>query len=206
MALALVFAALIALLAVFQLALALGAPWGRFAWGGQHAGTLPARYRIGSVITLIVYALFALVALDRAGVVDSMPNAVSAVAMWVVFGILALSVAMNAVSRSKPERLTMTPVALLLTVLALFIALSDPAPRAFDGMVLDSGEGPVFCTIVMESYPPQCGDPHPVVGWDWAAVEHEQQQSVRWGSYRFTATSDGGTITVADMPGGGRSK
>jgi hypothetical protein len=199
-ALALVFAALLALLVVFQLALAVGAPWGAFAWGGQHPGALPTRYRIGSIITMGVYALFALIALDRGGVVDLMPNAVSAVAMWVVFGILALGVVMNAASRSRRERFTMTPVALILAVLAFFIALAGPAPRTLDGMVLDSGDGTVFCTIVLESYPPQCGDPQPVNGWDWEAVEHEQEQSVRWGSYRFTGTSDGGTITVAELP------
>lgn len=42
MVLAIVFAALLVLLEVFQLALVSGAPWGRFAWGGRHEGTLPA--------------------------------------------------------------------------------------------------------------------------------------------------------------------
>jgi hypothetical protein len=35
----------------------------------------------------------------------------------------ALGIVMNAMSRSKPERYTMTPVAIVLTVLSLIIAL-----------------------------------------------------------------------------------
>ncbi|HRN28494.1 MAG TPA: hypothetical protein PK890_02135 [Terrimesophilobacter sp.] len=45
-------------------------------------------------------------------------------AMWVVFGFLALGVLMKAVSRSKPERYTMTSVVLALAALALVIALA----------------------------------------------------------------------------------
>ncbi|WP_367640365.1 hypothetical protein [Microbacterium sp. SYP-A9085] len=195
MALALVFAALIAVLAAFQLALALGAPWGRFAWGGQHPGVLPRRYRIGSVVSLLIYAVMALIALDRSGVVDVVPAAVSAVAMWVVFGMLALGIVMNAASRSRPERFTMTPAALVLAALALVVALVGPV-RAFTGMVLDTGDGPVFCTIVMDSYPPQCGDPRPVAGWDWDAVDHNHSGATRWGDYRFSGVLEGGVVTL----------
>ena len=40
--------AILGVLAVFQLALALGAPIGHFAWGGAHR-VLPARLRIDSL-------------------------------------------------------------------------------------------------------------------------------------------------------------
>ncbi|HWL00744.1 MAG TPA: hypothetical protein VNQ52_00065 [Microbacteriaceae bacterium] len=120
---AIVFVVLLGLLVLFQLALALGAPWGRFAWGGQHAGVLPTGYRIGSVVGILVYGLIGTIALDRAGLVAWYPAGFSQVAMWVVFGVLALGVLMNAISRSKPERYVMTPVALALAVLALMIAL-----------------------------------------------------------------------------------
>lgn len=123
MILAIVFTAVIGALALFQLALACGAPWGRFAWGGRHPGALPGGYRIASAVAILVYALIALLALDRAGVIDVVPDAASAIGMWVVFGLFALGVLMNAVSRSKPERYAMTPVALVLAVLAFFIAL-----------------------------------------------------------------------------------
>ena len=117
------FALVLALLLCFQLALAFGAPWGHLAWGGQNTGTLPTGYRIGSAVSVLVYAPMAFVALDRAEVIDVLPDGVSSVAMWVIFGILALGVVMNAISRSRAERLVMTPVAILLAVLALLTAL-----------------------------------------------------------------------------------
>jgi hypothetical protein len=195
---AIAFVTLIGLLVLFQFFLAFGAPWGRFAWGGQHPGVLPFGYRIASGVSILIYGVIALLTLDRAGVADVFPNALTQVAMWVVFGYLTLGVLMNAISRSKPERYAMTPVALVLAILALLIALSDPVKASFAGMVLDDGDGPVFCTTIMESYPPQCGADSPaLIGWDWAAVEHEQSQTIRWGEYRFAGERDGNTITIS---------
>src|SRR5687768_719411 len=48
--------AVLTALAVFQVALASGAPWGRYAWGGQHEGALPAPLRVGSAVSVLVYA------------------------------------------------------------------------------------------------------------------------------------------------------
>jgi hypothetical protein len=109
-------------LAVFQLALIGGAPLGRYAWGGQHRA-LPPRLRIGSAVSIVVYALIALIAWDRVGAIDVFPALFSQIAMWVIFGYFTLGILMNAISRSKPERYTMVPVSLLLAVLSLLIAL-----------------------------------------------------------------------------------
>ena len=109
-------------LAIFQLALALGAPLGRFAWGGQHR-VLPVRLRIGSAIAIVIYAVIAVIAFDRVGAIDVLPDVFAVVAMWVVFAYFALGIVMNAVSRSKPERYVMVPVTIVLTVLSFFIAM-----------------------------------------------------------------------------------
>lgn len=121
-ALASVLTAVLTLLAVFQIALVFGAPLGRFAWGGQHR-VLPGRLRIGSAVTVLVYALIALIAWDRAGVIDIFGDAFSQIAMWVIFAYFALGIVMNAVSRSRPERLTMVPVSIVLAAVSFFIAL-----------------------------------------------------------------------------------
>lgn len=113
---------LLGLLALFQLSLALGAPLGRFAWGGQHR-VLPAGLRIGSAVSILIYALIGVIAWDRVGAIDVFGEPFSEVAMWVVFGYFALGILMNAISRSKPERLTMVPVTIVLSVLAFFIAM-----------------------------------------------------------------------------------
>ena len=113
----------LAALAVFQLALIAGAPIGRFAWGGQHT-VLPAKLRIGSVVSIVLYALFAIVLLDRARVIDVLPDIVSTVGTWVLVGYFALGIVLNGISRSKPERNTFAPVSLVLAVLCLMVALA----------------------------------------------------------------------------------
>ena len=115
--------ALLGLLTVFQLALIFGAPLGRFAWGGTHR-ILPTRLRIGSAVSVVIYAVIALLALDCAGGIDLVPDAVSTVAMWVVFAYFVLGIAMNGISRSKPERYTMAPLSALLAALSLLVVLS----------------------------------------------------------------------------------
>ena len=123
MAAAIALTVILALLAVFQLALVLGAPIGRFAWGGTHR-VLPARLRIGSAVSIVIYAVIAVLALDRVGAIDLVPDVVSTVGMWIVFAYFVLGIPLNAMSRSRPERYTMTPVVAVLAVLSLIVALS----------------------------------------------------------------------------------
>jgi hypothetical protein len=119
---ALALTVILAALAIFQLALALGAPLGRFAWGGQHE-VLPARLRVGSLIAIVIYAVIVVIAYGRLDAIDVLPLAFATVAMWVVFAYFLIGIAMNAVSRSRPERFVMVPVTIVLTVLSFFIAL-----------------------------------------------------------------------------------
>jgi hypothetical protein len=118
---ALALTAILALLALFQLTLILGAPLGHFAWGGRHR-VLPARLRVGSAISILVYGLIDLIAWDRVGALDVVPEPLSEIGMWVVFAYFTLGIAMNAISRSRPERYTMVPVSLVLAVLSFLIA------------------------------------------------------------------------------------
>jgi hypothetical protein len=114
---------ILAALAAFQAALIAGAPIGRFAWGGQH-DVLPPRLRVGSAVSIVLYAAFALVILERAGLatIFGSPGFVQ-VASWVLFGYFTLGILMNGISRSKPERNTMAPVSLVLAALVLLVAL-----------------------------------------------------------------------------------
>ncbi|HWM16855.1 MAG TPA: hypothetical protein VNP97_09720 [Microbacterium sp.] len=119
---ALALTVVLAVLAVFQVALIFGAPLGRFAWGGQHR-VLPARLRIGSAVAILIYALIAVIAWDRVGAIEVFPEPFSEVAMWVVFAYFTLGIVLNAISRSKPERYAMVPVSIVLAVLSFFIAM-----------------------------------------------------------------------------------
>jgi len=120
---ALVFSVTIGLLGVFQLALAAGAPWGRLAWGGGHE-RLPAAYRVGSLVSILIYAVFATIVLERAGLIAVLPSPeIARVGAWIIAGYMTLGIVMNAISRSLPERFVMTPVAILLCISAAPVAL-----------------------------------------------------------------------------------
>ena len=114
--------AIFAALAVFQAALIAGARLGHFAWGGQHR-VLPRNLRIGSIVSIVLYAFFAAIILQRAGVIAFLPAPVADVGIWVVAAYLALGIPLNAISRSLPERLTMTPVVIVLFALVVTVAM-----------------------------------------------------------------------------------
>ncbi|MDQ0870865.1 putative histidine transporter YuiF (NhaC family) [Arthrobacter sp. V1I9] len=116
--------AVLAGLAVFQAALLAGAPLGRFAWGGQH-NVLPHGLRVGSAVSIVLYAAFGYAALAKANMVPPLGDeTVTSVIAWVLTGYFVLGVLMNAISRSKPERTVMTPVALLLAIAYLVLAVN----------------------------------------------------------------------------------
>jgi hypothetical protein len=121
---ALIAIALIGALVVFQLALALGAPYGAAAWGGRIPGVLPRKLRIASAVAgIVVYPLMAVVILAAAGLIgDDWLSIDPAVAMWILTGFFALGAIVNAVSRSAPERIW-APVSAVLALCCALIAL-----------------------------------------------------------------------------------
>lgn len=111
---------LLAALAALQMLVAFGLPLGHFVWGGQHR-ILPARLRVGSVISVAIYIGAAILLLSRGGVIPGDSTFVR-VAVWVLFAFFILSTIMNAISRSRPERFTMTPISIALATATLIIA------------------------------------------------------------------------------------
>ncbi|MET1022376.1 MAG: hypothetical protein ABWX69_09290 [Arthrobacter sp.] len=121
---AVVACAVLAGLAIFQAALAAGAPLGRMAWGGGHT-VLPNKLRIASALSVALYALFAYTALAKADLAPALLNdTVTSASTWVLTAYFGLGIVMNGISRSKPERLIMTPTVLILTALFLILALN----------------------------------------------------------------------------------
>jgi hypothetical protein len=111
------------LVASFQAALALGAPWGRAAWGGAHE-RLPGPLRTASGFAVAFWFVAALVVLARAGFEWSpIPVSVARWGTWVLFAILVVGTLMNLASRSRLERGIQTPIAAVLSVLCLVVAL-----------------------------------------------------------------------------------
>jgi hypothetical protein len=122
---------LLGLIVAFQLALALGAPWGSAAWGGQHPGVLPTRLRIASAVAaLVVYPLIALLVVSAAGWVDvSWLDGLGSWPMWILAGFLALGALANFASRSPRERIW-GPVALAISACCVVLAIGDAEPLA----------------------------------------------------------------------------
>ena len=114
---------LLVVIGVFQLALALGAPWGSAAWGGGFGAVLPSRMRVASGLAgVVIYPLAIVYVLTSSELVDAdwLPSAGSVV-MWILvvfFGIGALA---NFASRSRIERIW-GPVSLVIAVCCGIIA------------------------------------------------------------------------------------
>ncbi|GAB3532016.1 hypothetical protein GCM10027403_03480 [Arthrobacter tecti] len=116
---------LLAALAVMQILLIAGLPFGNYAWGGQHR-VLPPRLRTASIVAILLYAVFAALLMSRAGVLPGGDTVPVVVATWVLFAYSALSIIGNLASRSHHERIAQTPVSILLTIGILLIALGHP--------------------------------------------------------------------------------
>ena len=124
---ALIAVGLLAVIVVFQIALALGAPLGDMAWGGRNPGVLPMRLRIASaVVALVIYPLIALVVLGAAGVIEAewLPEGLRAPLMWGLTAFLGLGALANFASRSPRERVW-GPVALATAVCCGIVALGQ---------------------------------------------------------------------------------
>ncbi len=121
---AIAFVVLIAALGLFQLLLVAGAPFGRLAWGGQHV-VLPKSFRIGSAIAIGLYAVFAIVVLDAARLIAVVPTTWSDDLIWALAAYFVIGIAVNALSRSRPERFVMTPLAFALAALCTIVGLGQ---------------------------------------------------------------------------------
>lgn len=114
---------LVTVVAVFQLALALGAPFGKAAWGGRSEAVLPMRLRIASgIAAIVVYPFIALYVLASADLIDLEWLPIGATGMWVLTGFFTLGTVANLASRSKVERVW-APVSLAIAVCCAIVAI-----------------------------------------------------------------------------------
>ncbi len=108
----------------FQLALALGAPWGAYAMGGAFPGRYPPPMRVAAVVQAVLIGGLALIVLSAAGLV--MPDLAASLAwlVWVPVAISTLAVILNSISRSAGERRIWVPVAAVMLISSLLVALA----------------------------------------------------------------------------------
>lgn len=112
-------------IATFQLALAAGAPFGRASWGGAYEGQLPRNLRVASGAAMVIWLLGALIVLDRAGLGPlELPDWVAFAGAWVFALLSAVGALVNFASSSPYERFGWGPLAAVLSLLTVFVALS----------------------------------------------------------------------------------
>lgn len=109
---------------LFQLALALGAPWGAYAMGGAFPGRLPPKVRLAALAQAILLGLMAAVVLSRAGLVLPGWSQASVWLTWVIVAFAAISILLNTITPSAGERRLWLPVTLVLVVSSLTVALT----------------------------------------------------------------------------------
>ena len=107
----------------FQLALALGAPWGEFAMGGRYPGTLPRAMRVSAVGQAALLAALAVYVLSAAGLVLPSMAGTLPWLIWAVVAFSALSLVLNAITPSSGERRIWVPVATEMLLTSLIVAL-----------------------------------------------------------------------------------
>ena len=99
-----------ALMALFQLGLALGAPMGQYAWGGRNSGRLPMLWRLGS---LAAAGLALAISGHYASMIGWLPSLLDAhgraFVLWGLTAFTALNVLGNWASKSAAERRMFLP-------------------------------------------------------------------------------------------------
>jgi hypothetical protein len=114
---------------LFQVALALGAPWGELTLGGRHRGALPGAWRLMPVFSGVLLAGFIGIVLARAGVLPPglLPAGIASLVptlTWVVVGYNALGCVVNTITPSARERRLWVPVLVLMLASSTVVALS----------------------------------------------------------------------------------
>jgi hypothetical protein len=110
-------AAVMAALALFEIGLAAGLPWGSAAWGGGQPVLSPGM-RMASAGAAVVWAGGLLIVLRKGGfrVWSPLPDRWAGAAVWIFAGYAAFMVLANAASPSGTERAVMAPASVVLAV------------------------------------------------------------------------------------------
>jgi hypothetical protein len=113
----------------FQIALAVGAPWGEFAMGGTHPGRFPPALRMSALVQAALLAGMAMVVLARANLILPSWSKVSRLFVWIVAAIMALSFVLNLITPSAGERAIWAPTALFLLICSAIVAFPKSSER-----------------------------------------------------------------------------
>ena len=112
-------------MSVFQLLLALGLPLGKLAYGGKYE-KLPTNMRIMSLVAIGIFALGSISVLERAGIITIFNDPIfTLVVVWVIAVYLAFNTLLNAIWKSKQEKLIMAPLSLISAICCFIVAILE---------------------------------------------------------------------------------
>ena len=115
-----IFAALI----VLNILLLFGAPLGEFTMGGQDRKLAKSKRKL--VLISILIQIFAILILAQLGDIYlvGFSHNVARISAYILGGYMCLNTAMNFLSRSKKERLVMTPLAAVTAICILVTVIN----------------------------------------------------------------------------------
>jgi hypothetical protein len=109
---------------LFQLALALGAPWGEYTMGGRFSGSLPRQMRVAAIGQAALLVALAVFVLSEANVVLPTMARTLPWLIWLVVAFSGVSLLLNTITRSARERMIWAPVALVMLLSSLVVAFT----------------------------------------------------------------------------------
>jgi len=111
-------------LALFQVAIVLGAPLGEYAYGGRSHGTLPMGFRAASVFSAIFAFAIAGHYLAQLGFLPRLlPSEANDVFNWVLVAFSALSAVLNNATKSSKEKRLWGSTTIAMLIAAIIVAV-----------------------------------------------------------------------------------
>ncbi|MEO2260404.1 hypothetical protein ABGV43_26235 [Paenibacillus amylolyticus] len=121
---AIVFTVLILIVILFQVALAVGVPWGEYAMGGRFPGKYPVSMRFACTFQIAILAFMGIIVLSKAGLLWPQWSVFAETAIWFIVAYLVLGTFLNLITRSVWERRIWAPVTLLMLISSVIVAMS----------------------------------------------------------------------------------
>ena len=110
---------------LFQMSLVFGAPFGKLAWSGMYK-VLPPSFRFGSFIAAVIFIFGIFIISEKASLYSFFYYPIIAdVLIWVLVILFGFSTLCNMLSKSKLEKLVMTPIAFISFCFCLIIAIGS---------------------------------------------------------------------------------
>ncbi|MEK4063969.1 MULTISPECIES: hypothetical protein [Paenibacillus] len=112
------------IIALIQLLLTFGLPWGEITMGGRYKGKLPGKLRLFSLLSVFILLFFSAVSLQHAGVLASgFSFHFTSIFIWIIAVYLGLNTFANLFSKSPKEKCIMTPLAGIAFLSVLTVAI-----------------------------------------------------------------------------------